>query len=105
VSDDSFDLNKFLAAISYEQISVKELSELIIKALFQHWQINKGTELQHLKALFYQVFSWSQERATINAKDVQAFFQEIEDSFSKAIKNEAISFEWISEVHYEVSTD
>lgn len=97
------DYNHFLSVISFEQISITEMSSQILKDLYTGWHINKGTEHQFLQALFYNVLIWSKERASIKQYDIKLLFQEILDSYSKAPVNNAVKNNWIKPVIY--STD
>lgn len=105
VTSKTFDFRHFLNQITYEYITVDQLSVQIVKILFQTWKINKGTELQFLKSLFYHVFVWSKERKEICYPDIRNLFQEITDAFSKSVINEAITHDWISTVSYPTKGD
>jgi len=97
------DYNHFLSTISFEPISITEISNHILKDLYKGWGINKGTENQFLQSLFYNVLVWSKERASIKQHDIKLLFQEVLDSYSKAPVNEAVKNNWINPVIY--STD
>lgn len=97
------DYNHFLSTISFEQISITEMSNQILKDLYTGWHINKGTENQFLQSLFYNVLIWSKERVSIKQYDIRLLFQEVLDSYSKAPVNEAVKNNWIKPVIY--STD
>lgn len=82
--------NDLLSNISFEYKTSTELFNEILVLLFKHWGINKGTELQFLRSLFYNVFIWSKNRITVTNTDIIALFQDIKDSYSKAPVNNAI---------------
>lgn len=98
--DITFDCQDFFSKISYERISFDEISNSIIQCLFKHWNINTGTERQFINALVNNVLEWSKERKTINHQNVHALFEDVKDSYSKAVQNEAVKNNWIESVDY-----
>ncbi|WP_347051903.1 hypothetical protein [Flavobacterium olei] len=98
--DITFDCQDFFSKISYERISFDEISNSIIQCLFKHWNINPGTERQFINALVNNVLEWSKERKTINHQNVRALFEDVKDSYSKAVQNEAVKNNWIERVDY-----
>ncbi|MBW8523845.1 hypothetical protein K0U91_01220 [Chryseobacterium chendengshani] len=92
----------FLLRISYEHKTSNDLFNEILVLLFKNWQINKGTEFQFLRSLFYNVFIWSQNRSTVTNNDINILFQDIKDSYSKAAVNSAVQNNWISKVSYAI---
>jgi len=95
-----FSIKDFLERINFEKITVFEITDSITQLLFQHWNINAGTEMQYLNALAYSVLEWSKTRATITNYNVVTLFDEINHSFSKAVRNEAVKNNWIEAVNY-----
>lgn len=95
-----FDMQDFFDKITYERISFDELTNSIKQLLLKHWNINIGTERQFVNALTNNVLQWSKERKSINHHHILSLFTDVKDSFSKAIKNEAITHNWIEIVNY-----
>lgn len=95
--------NDLLSNISFEYKTSTELFNDILISLFKDWGINKGTELQILRSLFYNVFIWSKNRITVTNTDIIALFQDIKDSYSKAPVNNAILNNWIIKVSYDIT--
>ncbi|MBG6063318.1 hypothetical protein IWX83_003128 [Flavobacterium sp. CG_9.1] len=95
-----FDLQAFFDNISFEKISFDEISNSITKLLFKHWNINIGTERQFVNALINNVLQWSKERKNINHLNVLSLFEDVKESYSKAVKNEAVKNNWIEHVDY-----
>jgi len=96
----SFDIQDFFNKISYERISFDEISNSITHLLIKHWDINIGTERQFTNALVSSILQWSKERATINHQNVRKLFEDVKESYSKAVKNEAVKNDWIEKVNY-----
>ncbi len=94
------DLVNFFASITFEQIDVRTLMDDIVLRLGRNWGVNRGTENIFLRSLFYHVFNWSIERKCIFHSDLVELFTEVRDAFSKALVNEALKNEWLSEVSY-----
>jgi hypothetical protein len=92
----------FLNKVTFESHSKKGLYHNILTSLYKVWGVNKGTETQFLRSLFYNVLIWSEERKVIDKSDIHRLFQEIKDSYSKAPTNEAIRNNWIEEVSYQL---
>lgn len=97
------DFQDFLDKVSFEYQSSSELYEKMTNLLFKNWNVNKGSESQFLRSLFYKILVWSEHRATISSTDISILFQEIRDSFSKAPINEAIKNNWIDKVLYNIT--
>ncbi|MFP3598199.1 hypothetical protein [Chryseobacterium sp. SIMBA_029] len=95
--------NDLLSNISFEYKTSTELFNDILISLFKDWGINKGTELQFLRSLFYNVFIWSKNRITVTNTDITTLFQDIKDSYSKAPVNNAILNNWITKVSYDIT--
>ncbi|MCT3859866.1 hypothetical protein HZQ44_11960 [Elizabethkingia anophelis] len=91
----------FLNKISYERKTANELYENILKLLFKSWDINKGTEMQFLRSLFFNVLIWSKDRSEVSHYNINTLFQEIKDSFSKSPVNKAFQNNWITNVIYD----
>lgn len=99
-TDAVFDVPSFLSSISYEQQSIHELSSVSTKLLFEKWNINKGTEMQFFKSLFFHVLDWSKNRNTVTHFDIVKLFLEIKDGHSKATTNSAVTNNYINEVDF-----
>jgi hypothetical protein len=95
----------FLQNITIIRVNEIALLNEIKELLFESFHVNFGTELQYLKALFYNVFEWSQQRKTVSYRDLIQLFQSIEDSFSKSPVNPAVQNNWITSVSYEVKRE
>lgn len=93
-------VSDFVDRISFEPQSTNELYSKIQLLLYKEWNVNKGTELQFLNALFYNILVWSTNRAIVSKTDVVCLFQNIKDSFSKAPVNKAIQNNWVLKVSY-----
>jgi len=96
----NFKFEDFFQRISFEHKTTTDLFNEILILLFKNWGINKGTELQFLRSLFYNAFIWSKNRSTVSNNDINILFQDIKDSYSKAPVNNAIQNNWISKVSY-----
>lgn len=99
-SDIHFDVKDFLNKIAYQRMSFDEISTSITQLLFKNWNVNTGTERQFVNALVNNVLQWSKERKTINHQNVLNLFEDINESYSKAVKNEAVKNNWIERVNY-----
>ena len=102
--DTIFDIQDFFNKISYERICFSEISNSIIQLLFKHWDINVGTERQFANALINSILQWSKDRKTINHKNVLSLFEDVKESYSKAVKNEAVKNNWIERIDYSISS-
>ncbi|MET3537662.1 hypothetical protein [Chryseobacterium limigenitum] len=96
----SVNYQDFLQSISYEHKTSTELFNDILILLFKNWGINKGTEFQFLRSLFYNVFVWSKDRIIVTNIDINKLFQDVKDSYSKAPVNKAFQNNWITKVSY-----
>lgn len=96
----NFNFEDFFQRVSFEHKTTTDLFNEILILLFKNWGINKGTEFQFLRSLFYNVFIWSKNRSTVSNSDINILFQDIIDSYSKAPVNKAILNNWISKVLY-----
>lgn len=96
----SIDLTAFLQSISYENKTSNQLFNDILLLLYKDWGINKGTELQFLRSLFYNVFIWSKDRTAVTHFEINSLFQDIKDSYSKASVNKAVQNNWITRISY-----
>ncbi|WDF66125.1 P-loop NTPase [Flavobacterium sp. KACC 22763] len=96
----SFNIEDFLSRISYEKISFDEITNSITTLLIKFWNVNIGTERQFINALLNNILQWSKERATISHQNVRVIFEDVRDSYSKAVKNEAVKNNWIEQVNY-----
>lgn len=99
--DSKINHDDFFYKITFEHKTAKELYNDILVLLFKEWNLNKGTELQFLRSLFYNVFIWSKDRSVVTHSDINQLFQNIKDSYSKATVNNAIRNNWITKVTYE----
>lgn len=97
----NIDYDDFFSKVSFDRRTGSDLHKDIISLLFKEWNVNKGTELQFLRSLFYNVLIWSKDRSTISFSDINTLFQDIRDSYSKASVNKAIENNWITKVSYE----
>jgi len=104
LSYENIDYLLFLKSVSFEFVSINDITLQIKELLFEEWEVNIGTEEQFLKALFYYTLICSKERKTIVREDVSILFQEIVDSFSKAPINEALKNDWIKQVSFSNDT-
>lgn len=91
----------FFDRVSFEHVTAEQLMDRIIKLLLGKWAVNKGTELQFLRSIFFNVVRWSADRATVQYMDVAKLFQDIHDSYSKAPVNPAVQNAWITAVSFE----
>jgi hypothetical protein len=98
--DNEFDVADFLQRIAFEKHTVSELTQEINGQLYKNWNVNRGTEMQFISGLSYHVLQWSQKRETIGYQNLAQLFTNINDTFSKAIINEAIKYKWIESVDY-----
>jgi hypothetical protein len=96
----TFDLQHFLERIVFENTSEFDLYEQCVQSLIANFQINLGAEEPFLKALFYSVFNWSKERATIVQADVAQLIQDVKDSYAKLPVNAAVKHNWVVPVDY-----
>jgi len=94
------DYTGFLKTISFEFITVQEITSQILELLYEKWDVNIGTEDQFLKSLFYNALIWSKDRKKISRGDISILFQDIADSFSKTPTNEAIKNDWIKPIPF-----
>lgn len=94
------DFSSFFERVSFEYESVNNLYAQIQTLLFKDWNVNKGTEIQFLNALFYKVLISSKNREIVNKTDITNLFQNIRDAYSKAPINKAIEHNWIVKVSY-----
>lgn len=97
------DVADFLSRICVEDFSEAELLADIRKQLFAKFEVNIGTELQFLKALFFNVFEWSKRRQTLSPTELKHLMQSVKDSFSRFPANPAIQNNWIVPVAFEIS--
>lgn len=95
-----FDIQDFFDKITYERISFDEITNSIRQFLVKYWSINIGTERQFVNALVNNILQWSKERKSINHHHVLSLFEDVRDSYSKALKNEAVTHNWIEIVNY-----
>jgi hypothetical protein len=95
-----FDIKDFFEKISFEKITFDEITNSIRQLLFKHWNINKGTERQFVNALVNSALQWSKDRTTVTHQTVLDLFEDVKNSYSKAIQNDAVKNNWIERVDY-----
>jgi hypothetical protein len=91
----------FLSQISFEKISEAELEKEITNTLLEKYEVNNDTEHAYRKALFYNIFEWSKQRATISNAQIEQLIQSVRDSFSKFPVNPALQNTWIESVLFQ----
>lgn len=94
-------LKDFFSRIQFEKLSEYWLLEQITKALYAHFEVNRGAESSFLNALFFHVFLWSRERQKVSYHDLQKLIIGVRDAHSRHTVNPAIQNGWITEVTYE----
>jgi hypothetical protein len=96
----NINITEFLKSISYHRYTTDELLQSIVRSLYKHWEVGKGSESQFVNALFYKVLVWSKERRSVHYQDVLKLFMDIKDSYSKVVSNPSITHNWIEAVNY-----
>lgn len=99
------ELKGFFERIVFEKITESFLEYEIKKILFESFLVNHGTELTYIKAIFYNTYKWSKNKATITEKDVVDLFQSVKDAFSRFPTNPAIQNTWISTVSFDITEE
>jgi len=97
------DFSDFLSKVRFEKTNEKNLLNTCKEILIEKYEVNSGSEQQFLIALFYHVFEWSKHRKVISYIDLKQVIQSVHDSFSKTPTNQAIKYNWITQVSYDTS--
>lgn len=97
------EFGQFISKITFEKIDLTTIKKTCIDALTTQYQLNAGIQAQYLKALFYHVFQWAENRETVGLNQLNSVIQAVTDSFSKSPTNPAINNNWISEVSFQAS--
>ncbi|MDF2188305.1 dsDNA nuclease domain-containing protein [Paraflavitalea sp. CAU 1676] len=96
----SENVKTFFKQVTIEASSENKLYGEIVTLLYKRYSINKDTDSNFIKALFYNVFQWSKSRKLVSVNDLDQLIQSVRDGYAKFPSNPALQHNWITEVSY-----